>query len=209
MSNPTPSFQPQQPHGSQQPQYGQGQQGTGQQSFGQQSSGPGAGSIEIPGKGTRTLASVGQRALARIIDALIAGFAGGIAAVILGGIIGAIASASDGSDAGFGLAMIVTGVGILFIAIAGLVYETLMLARFGATLGKMAMKIKVVSLETGEAPRLVNAALRFALPGLMGIIPIVGGIASLLCWLSPLFDGSGRRQGWHDKVAKTVVIANS
>ena len=186
MSNPAPSFQPQQPHGSQQPQYGQGQQGTAQQSFGQQSSGPGAGSIEIPGKGTRTLASVGQRALARII-----------------------ASASGGSDAGFGLAMIVTGVGILFIAIAGLVYETLMLARFGATLGKMAMKIKVVSLETGEAPRLVNAALRFALPGLIGIIPIVGGLAALACWLSPLFDSTGRQQGWHDKVAKTVVIANS
>ncbi|OFT20571.1 RDD family protein [Dermabacter sp. HMSC08H10] len=201
MSNPTPSFQPQDPHANQPHQ--------GQQSFGQQSSGPGAGSIEIPGKGTRTLASIGQRALARIIDALIAGFAGGIAAVILGGIIGAIASASDGSDAGFGLAIIVTGVGILFIAIAGLVYETLMLARFGATLGKMAMKIKVVSLETGETPRLVNAALRFALPGLMAIIPIVGSLASLACWLSPLFDGSGRRQGWHDKVAKTVVIANS
>lgn len=201
MSNPTPSFQPQDPHANQPHQ--------GQQSFGQQSSGPGAGSIEIPGKGTRTLASIGQRALARIIDALIAGFAGGIAAVILSGIIGAIASASDGSDAGFGLAMIVTGVGILFIAIAGLAYETLMLTFYGATLGKMVMKIKVVSVETGEKPQLLNALLRYALPGVMGLIPIVGGFAALTCWLSPLFDSSGRQQGWHDKVAKTVVITNS
>lgn len=128
MSNPTPNFQPQNPHMNQSYQ--------GQQSFGQQSSGSGSESVEIPGKGTRTLASIGQRALARIIDALIAGFAGGIAAVILGGIIGAIASASDGSDAGLGLAMIVTGVGILFIAIAGLVYETLMLARSAQLSGK-------------------------------------------------------------------------
>ncbi|MDU6927168.1 MAG: RDD family protein, partial [Dermabacter sp.] len=87
--------------------------------------------------------------------------------------------------------------------------ETLMLTFYGATLGKMVMKIKVVSVETGENPQLLNALLRFALPGVMGLIPIVGGLAALACWLSPLFDSSGRQQGWHDKVAKTVVIANS
>lgn len=60
MSNPTPNFQPQNPHMNQSYQ--------GQQSFGQQSSGSGSESVEIPGKGTRTLASIGQRALARIIE---------------------------------------------------------------------------------------------------------------------------------------------
>lgn len=196
MSNPTPSFQPQDPHANQPHQ--------GQQSFGQQSSGPGAGSIEIPGKGTRTLASVGQRALARIIDGLIAGAAGGIIGAILGVIIFA-AGSETGSILTFGVSFVV----ILLIAIIGLAYETLMLTFYGATLGKMVMKIKVVSVETGENPQLLNALLRFALPGVMGLIPIVGGLAALACWLSPLFDSSGRQQGWHDKVAKTVVIANS
>lgn len=199
MSNPTPSFQPQDPHANQPHQ--------GQQSFGQQSSGPGAGSIEIPGKGTRTLASVGQRALARIIDGLIAGAAGGIIGAILGVII--FAAAASGSETGSILTFGVSFVVILLIAIIGLAYETLMLTFYGATFGKMVMKIKVVSVETGENPQLLNALLRFALPGVMGLIPIVGGLAALACWLSPLFDSSGRQQGWHDKVAKTVVIANS
>lgn len=199
MSNPTPSFQPQDPHTNQPHQ--------GQQSFGQQSSGSGTGSIEIPGKGTRTLASVGQRALARIIDGLIAGAAGGIIGAILGVII--FAAAASGSETGSILTFGVSFVVILLIAIIGLAYETLMLTFYGATLGKMVMKIKVVSVETGENPQLLNALLRFALPGVMGLIPIVGGFAALTCWLSPLFDSSGRQQGWHDKVAKTVVIANS
>lgn len=199
MSNPTPSFQPQDPHTNQPHQ--------GQQSFGQQSSGSGARSIEIPGKGTRTLASVGQRALARILDAVIAGAAGGIIGAILGGLI--FAAAASGSETGSILTLGVSFVVILLIAIIGLAYETLMLTFYGATLGKMVMKIKVVSVETGENPQLLNALLRFALPGVMGLIPIVGGLAALACWLSPLFDSSGRQQGWHDKVAKTVVIANS
>ena len=199
MSNPTPSFQPQDPHTNQPDQ--------GQQSFGQQSSGSGAGRIEIPGPGTRTLASVGQRALARILDAVIAGAAGGIIGAILGGLI--FAAAASGSETGSILTLGVSFVVILLIAIIGLAYETLMLTFYGATLGKMVMKIKVVSVETGENPQLLNALLRFALPGVMGLIPIVGGLAALACWLSPLFDSSGRQQGWHDKVAKTVVIANS
>lgn len=199
MSNPTPSFQPQDPHTNQPHQ--------GQQSFGQQSSGSGARSIEIAGKGTRTLASVGQRALARILDAVIAGAAGGIIGAILGGLI--FAAGASGSETGSILTLGVSFVVILLIAIIGLAYETLMLTFYGATLGKMVMKIKVVSVETGENPQLLNALLRFALPGVMGLIPIVGGLAALACWLSPLFDSSGRQQGWHDKVAKTVVIANS
>ena len=197
MSNPTPSFQPQDPHTNQPHQ--------GQQNFGQQSSGPGVGSIEIPGKGTRTLASVGQRALARILDAVIAAVVGGIIGAILGVII--FAAAASGSETGSILTFGVSFVVILLIAIIGLAYETLMLTFYGATLGKMVMKIKVVGVETGENPQLLNALLRFALPGVMGLIPIVGGLAALACWLSPLFDSSGRQHGCHDMVATTVVTA--
>ncbi len=207
MSNPTPSFQPsQQPGQPQQPQHGQGQQGFGQQSFGQ-SAGAGTGTVEIPGKGSRTLASIGQRTLARIIDVVIAGAAGGIIGAVLGGMI--FAAAASGSETGAALSIGMTFVVILLIVVIGLAYETLMLTFYGATLGKMVMKIKVVSVETGENPQLLNALLRYALPGVLGLIPIVGGLAALACWLSPLFDSSGRLQGWHDKVAKTVVIANS
>ena len=207
MSNPTPSFQPpQQPGQPQQPQHGQGQQGFGQQGFGQQA-GAGAGTVEIPGKGSRTLASIGQRALARIIDAVIAGIAGGIIGAVLGGII--FAAAASGSETGAALSIGMAFVVILLVVVIGLAYEALMLTFYGATLGKMAMKIKVVSVETGENPNLLNAVLRYGLPGVMGLIPIVGGLASLACWLSPLFDSSGRQQGWHDKVAKTVVVATS
>jgi len=39
------------------------------------------------------------------------------------------------------------------------------------------------------------------------IVPCLGGLWVLLCELSPFFDNQGRRQGWHDKAAKTIVTA--
>jgi hypothetical protein len=42
------------------------------------------------------------------------------------------------------------------------------------------------------------------------MIPFLGGlfcyIGALIVYLSPLFDNSGRLQGWHDKAANDVVI---
>jgi uncharacterized RDD family membrane protein YckC len=36
----------------------------------------------------------------------------------------------------------------------------------------------------------------------------VSWLGQLLIYLSPFLDSTGKRQGWHDKLAKTIVIKN-
>lgn len=74
----------------------------------------------------------------------------------------------------------------------------------GATVGKKAMNIKVVTLADGNIPTTGTAAKRYGF--YIGITVLTCGIGGLLIALSPLFDNSGRQQGWHDKLAGTVVI---
>jgi uncharacterized RDD family membrane protein YckC len=85
----------------------------------------------------------------------------------------------------------------------GLLYVWLMLAYRDATLGKMALGIKVVNQVTGEIPGLGPAFVRALVPFAASLFcPLL----ALLVYLSPLFDNSGRLQGWHDKAANDLVI---
>ncbi|MER5443742.1 RDD family protein [Streptomyces sp. NPDC002790] len=82
-------------------------------------------------------------------------------------------------------------------------YEWLMISLVGATLGKLAVGLRVLKAENGAKPGLTSGFLRW-------VIPMVGafacGIGMLVVYLSPFWDKSGRKQGWHDKVAGTVVV---
>lgn len=85
------------------------------------------------------------------------------------------------------------------------IYEIALVARFGATLGKMAMRIRVVRVVDGARPTLADAAKRWgSFFGLAAFIPCIGW---LLVPLSPTYDKSAREQGWHDRIAHTVVTA--
>ncbi|MEV3860439.1 RDD family protein [Streptomyces sp. NPDC050095] len=90
---------------------------------------------------------------------------------------------------------------ILWVVVA--LYETLMIGFVGATLGKLALGLRALKAETGEKPGIGGGFLRW-------VIPTVGtfacGIGTWVVYLSPLWDKSGRKQGWHDKVAGTVVV---
>lgn len=68
----------------------------------------------------------------------------------------------------------------------------------GQTLGKMAVGIKVVNAE-GYMPGLGTAALREVLGKFISIIALYLGFL----WI--IWDG--RKQGWHDKIAKTYVVS--
>ncbi|WP_369216220.1 RDD family protein [Streptomyces flavofungini] len=164
--------------------------------------------------GGPTVASMGRRFGARVIDGLAFGIIYGILLAI--GIAGAVGAASDcdpGSvnydscmnDAGSDIASSM-GAAIGVFAVIGLLYEWLMTALVGGTLGKLAVGIRVINAETGQKPGFGSAFVRY-------IIPIVGslacGIGSLLVYLSPFWDKSGRQQGWHDKAAKTMVVQRS
>ncbi|MDF2257912.1 RDD family protein [Streptantibioticus ferralitis] len=178
------------------------------------------GYINIAYLGTVQVATMGQRFLARLIDGVVAGIVMGIAmAAGLAGAVGISNNVKDCSGYDYGssaysqclndqahassnIAVVMLGFMGTF-ALFALLYEWLMISFFGATLGKMAMGLKVVRESNGQAPGLGGGFIRY-------IIPIVGVflcyIGALLVYLSPFFDNSGKLQGWHDRAAGTVVI---
>lgn len=142
------------------------------------------------------LAGAGRRLLARIVDLLI---------FILFAIIVGIATSGTG-DASDESTEVPLGLTLLFIAVS-LVYEVWMIAARGQTLGKMAMRVKVVRVDTGGSPGLNTSFNRWVLPGVFGAIGAfyqVVGLVSALIYLSLLWGKN--RQGWHDMVAKTLVV---
>lgn len=226
-----PPQQPQQPYGY--PQQGAPQPGYGYpQQPGQpyaQPPGPGYppppgtvqannGYINIPHLGTVQLATMGQRFLARLVDGAIFTALYVIASLVgLGGLVGledGMRKCNDymgleyerclnehAGDALAGLSAAFTM--ILTLMVLVLLYEWLMIALAGATLGKMALGLRVVKEADGQLPGVGGGFIRY-------IIPVVGaflcGIGQLLVYLSPFFDNSGKLQGWHDRAAGTVVI---
>ena len=97
----------------------------------------------------------------------------------------------------------------LALTAIGLVYEVSLVATRGQTLGKMAMKIKIIRAGDGLLPGWDMSAVRWlvpAVPELIGLVPALGLVAllSLIVYLSLTWDKV--RQGWHDKAAKTFVI---
>ncbi|MFE7564622.1 RDD family protein [Kitasatospora sp. NPDC057500] len=178
------------------------------------------GYINIAHLGTVKIASMGQRFLARLIDGLAVGAVIALVMALgLAGTLGLVKEADDCSQYSYGtisyndciqqqtdaaagiVATMMIMVGVL--AVFNLLYEWLMVAFVGATLGKMAMGLRVVKESNGQTPGLGGGFIRF-------IIPIVGAflcyIGALLVYLSPFFDNSGKLQGWHDRAAGTLVI---
>ncbi|GAA3492591.1 MULTISPECIES: RDD family protein [Streptomyces] len=214
---------PQQPQG--QPGYGYPQQAPQgvppQQGYGYPPQQPGGtlqannGYINVGGLGTVEIATMGRRLGARALDAVAYGILYGIfTAVGIAGIFGAsksIESCGSYTDPGYQSCVNdISGgfVAAFFAAIAvfaliALLYEWLMVSIWGATLGKMVLGVKVVKENTGQAPGLGAGFIRW-------ILPMVGslfcGLGTLLVYLSPFFDNSGKLQGWHDRAGGTIVI---
>jgi len=67
----------------------------------------------------------------------------------------------------------------------------------GATPGKIALGVRIVDARTGGAPSLLQLVVRF-LGYLVSAFPLYLGFL----WAAV----DRRRQGWHDKIARTIVI---
>ncbi len=136
----------------------------------------------------------GTRLLASLVDGLIVGaiyFVLMIPVLIMG-----IATAAGGSSkpaAMLGLQLLFQGIGWMAAA-AYYVYFTAK----GQTLGKKALKIRVVRVENGEAPGYLKAFLREVVGKMVSAM--VFGLGYL--WM--LWDP--KKQTWHDKIAGTVVV---
>lgn len=69
--------------------------------------------------------------------------------------------------------------------------------RYGATPGKMAVGAKIVDAQTGERPSIARLVLRY-FAYLVSALPLFLGFL----WIGI----SRRKQGFHDKIARTTVI---
>lgn len=79
------------------------------------------------------------------------------------------------------------------------VYHIFCWIKFAGTPGKLLLKLKVLNVETGQKITLKQAIIRY--------ISYIPSAVILLCgflWIA--FDE--KKQGWHDKLAQTMVIRN-
>lgn len=164
---------------------------------------PGSGSFDLEKRPTEQLADRVTRLGAVVID--------GLAWVIPMGILIALAFASaislDGdADISVGNPFMAAIFGFLaFIYfVCFLIYQLTLMSRYGQTLGKRLLNIKVVDVRTGEKCPLGRYFwLRSVVPGLIGGIPFIGGFFSLV---DILFIFADDRRCIHDKIAETKVV---
>ena len=94
---------------------------------------------------------------------------------------------------------------LLVFYIVYFVYETLQLGAWGRTLGKLALRIRVIDALTGAKPSWGRASGRAAIFTLIPVVPTAGSIFVLLDVVWQLWDRP-LRQCLHDKAARTVVV---
>lgn len=138
------------------------------------------------------IAPISRRAVAYVIDALIAGGLG----IVLGGGLLLASMLSGGLEASITV-LLIGGPIVSLVLLAWFIVYTVMQAGKGS-IGMRAKGLRLVSAADGEPLGFGRALLRNIIFGLAGAI-VVG-------YFSPLFDGSGRFQGWHDKVASSLML---
>lgn len=144
---------------------------------------------------TQPVATMGVRFGARVIDVIISTV---ISYVLVFGILFAGLSTESGEGALAGL------LGAMLAALLfGVLWEVLWVAKKGGTPGKLMLGIRIVDARTGELLSGGSSFVRFIIPAIGGVFFYIG---ALLVYLSPLFDSSGRNQGWHDRAANDLVI---
>ena len=78
-----------------------------------------------------------------------------------------------------------------------IIYQAFFLMQYGATLGKLAVKIKVIEIKTLNNPNVISSLNR-------AIFRVISEMLFYLGFLWGMLDKS--RQSWHDKTARTLVV---
>jgi len=97
------------------------------------------------------------------------------------------------------------GVGLIAVGVLVVWFVGALLTGVGgATPGKSATGLKVVSATTGRPIGLAKALVR---QGLLGVVtvPTLGIGTAALAWMAAM-DSTGHRRGWHDRIADSVVV---
>lgn len=153
--------------------------------------------------GVTRAASVGKRVGAYVIDmVLITIVLGVVFAVVLSGS-GALPTSPEGINQGNAY---VTGLGSAVLTLA---YFMVLEAGSGQTLGKKALRIKVVSADGATPPSFADAFKRRVLFVIGNVIPVVGGLIGFVVPLAALITAiqdEPDNQGFHDRWAGTRVV---
>ncbi|MFC8597627.1 RDD family protein [Isoptericola sp. NPDC057191] len=176
------------------------------------------GTAGTPGASPRApaelpLAGVGRRAGAYVLDLLALSLLTGVVAAVV-----AIATRLPARLADLGAATTemgqaaaqqeVLGAFVVMYVVAGLVgfLGWLGLALWdglaGRTVGNSLLGIRTVAADGGGPVGAGRGLLRWLVLAGCGVVPLVG---TVLVLVSPTFDSSGRRQGWQDKAARSLV----
>jgi uncharacterized RDD family membrane protein YckC len=78
-----------------------------------------------------------------------------------------------------------------------IIYQAFFVMQYGATLGKLAVKIKVIEINTLNYPSVISSLNR-------AIFRVISEMLFYLGFLWGMMDKS--RQSWHDKTARTLVV---
>lgn len=150
-------------------------------------------------------AGTGRRFLAALIDAAVVGVVAWIIMMIglaSAGGAGALLMTPDVIASAMVVPQLISGVLLLGYWLGVSAWE----GRTGKTVGNLVCKIRTVDA-AGHGPiGFGRAFVRWLIVGLGAVVCLVGQILVLV---SPAFDGGGKRQGWHDKVARAVVLMAS
>ena len=146
---------------------------------------------------TVALAGLSQRYVARLLDMVVLSPA---VVFYVGSIIGAefAVPANDVPNSSY----LIRWLGLLVLVF----YEPVMVARWGATVGKFAAGIRVVRFADGARVFAGRSWLRVALPSAAGVFTLGVGwvVVMFVLWFSVTWGRQWR--GWHDTMAGTVVV---
>jgi len=133
-----------------------------------------------------TLASTKKRAMAFFVDEMLLSF----------GLIFALWDAfmSAGSTEEI---IVLTNSFVLEYMMMKIIYHGFFVMQYGATLGKLLMKIKVIELKTLDNPNVLVSLNR-------AIFRVISELVLSLGFLWGMLNPS--RQAWHDLTAKTLVV---
>lgn len=137
------------------------------------------------------IAPIPRRAIAYLIDTFIAA---GLAIVLWGVLL--VVAALAGPD-GMPTTVLVGAPIVVLLLLGWFVVYTLMQAGAGS-IGMRAQGVRMVSVRDRAPVGFGRALLRNIVFGL--------ACAIVIGYFTPLFDGSGRFQGWHDKVAGALLL---
>ena len=150
---------------------------------------------QVPNTSTIIYAGFGSRLLAALIDGFILGIFNLVVGLAIGIPVGIMTVNNPDNQVLTGMIGMAVQLVTLLINYTYFVY---FIGKSGQTLGKKAMKIKVVNSETNQPPGYVSAFLREIIGKL--ISTIILGIGYL--WM--LWDP--KKQTLHDKISHTIVI---